>query len=145
VAVLSLGLGIGANTAIFSLVNAVMLRKLPVPEPDQVVQFIYTTSPGWNSTDWNSWFGYPQFERFRDRTQTMSGVVASVPLRRISVTARGGSELSTGEATTGNTFAVLGVNPRLGRLFSSGDDAPGTALVVLSSNYWSGASARIQR
>jgi predicted permease len=136
VAVLSLGLGIGANTAIFSLVNAVMLRKLPVPEPDQVVQFIYTTSPGWNSTDWNSWFGYPQFERFRDRTQTMSGVVASVPLRRISVTARGGSELSTGEATTGNTFAVLGVNPRLGRLFSSGDDAPGTALVVLSSNYW---------
>ncbi len=131
VAVLSLGLGIGANTAIFSLMNAVMLRKLPLPEPDQLVQFIYT-----GPTGWNSWFGYTQFERFRDRTQTLSGVVASVPLRRISVTARGGSELSTGEVTTGNTFAVLGVNPRLGRLLSPMDDAPGSAVVVLSSNYW---------
>jgi hypothetical protein len=131
VAVLSLGLGVGANTAIFSLMNAVMLRTLPVPEPNQLVQFIYT-----GVDNWNSWFGYPQFERFRDRTQTMSGVVASVPLRRVSVTARGGSELSTGEATTGNTFAVLGVNPRLGRLLTSRDDAPDSAVVVLSSNYW---------
>ena len=63
-AVLSLALGIGANTAIFSLLNAVVLRTLPVAEPDRLVQFIYTL-PKSGPNNWNSYFGYRQLERFR--------------------------------------------------------------------------------
>src|SRR5713226_4130172 len=60
-AVLSLALGIGANTAIFSLLNAVVFRMLPVTNPQQLVQFIYTF-PSDGPNNWNSWFGYPEFE-----------------------------------------------------------------------------------
>ena len=71
VAVLSLALGIGANTAIFTLLNAVVLRQLAVPHPQQLVEFTYTF-PSNGPDNWNSWFGYPQFERFRDRASTLA-------------------------------------------------------------------------
>ena len=80
VAVLSLALGIGANTAIFSLLNAVVLRMLPVPEAGQLVQLTYTF-PSNGPNNWNSWFGYPQLKRFRAQSRTLSGVFGGVGLR----------------------------------------------------------------
>src|SRR5690348_5997611 len=78
-AILSLALGIGANTAIFSLLNAVVLRMLPVSDPQQLVQCIYTF-PQNGPNNWNSWFDYPQFERFRERSQTLSGIFGGTGL-----------------------------------------------------------------
>src|SRR3989442_3342914 len=83
-AILSLALGIGANTAIFSLLNAVVLRMLPVTDPQQLVQFTYTL-PLWetNPNNWNSWFGYPQFQRFRAESKTLSGIFGGTPIGRV--------------------------------------------------------------
>jgi predicted permease len=130
-AVLSLALGIGANTAIFSLLNAVVLRMLPVTDPQRLVQFIDTVP-----SDWNSYFGYPQLERFQARSQTMSGVFGRNWLGRVNVLLRGVSGLAQCEAMTGNAFSVLGVTPQYGRLFAAGDDRPDASVAVLSDRYW---------
>src|SRR5207253_7715799 len=76
-ALVSLALGIGANTAIFSLLNAVILRLLPVPDPQQLVQFTYTL-PANGPDNWNGWFGYPHLERFRTQAGTLSGIFGGV-------------------------------------------------------------------
>ena len=130
-AVLSLALGIGANTAIFSLLNAIVLRMLPVPDPQQLVQFTYI-----GPNDWNSYFGYPQLERFQARTRTMSGVFGRNWLGRVDLMLRGASGLAQCEAMTGNAFSVLGMTPQFGRLFSAGDDRPDASVAVLSDRYW---------
>jgi predicted permease len=131
VAVVSLALGIGANTAIFSLLNVVVLRPLPVADPHQLVQFTYTAP-----NDWNSWFGYPQLERFRAEAKTLSGVFGSTGLGRVSVAFRGTSRLGQGDACTDNFFAVLGVRPQYGRFFSVEDDRADAAVAILSDRYW---------
>src|SRR5262245_21829331 len=95
VAILSLAHGMGANTAIFSLLNAVVLRTLPVPGPDQLVQFSYTM-PGPGPNNWNSWMGYPHFERFRAHAKTLSGVFGSVPQSRLNVSFQGSAGLAQG-------------------------------------------------
>ena len=131
-AALSLALGIGANTAIFSLLNAVVLRMLPVRDPQQLVQLTYTGSdPG----SWNSYFDYPQFECFRDRSQTLAAVFARTWLGDMNVLYRGKPGLAQGEAFTDNFFSALGVTPQHGRLFSAGDDTPAST-VVLSDRFW---------
>src|SRR6267378_3830567 len=81
VAILSLALGIGANTAIFSLLNAVVLRLLPLRNPQQLVQFTYTF-PANGPENWNSWFGYPHLERFRMQAGMLSGVFGGVGLNQ---------------------------------------------------------------
>jgi predicted permease len=130
-AVLSLALGIDANTAIFSLLNAVVLRMLPVPDPQQLVQFTYT-----GPNDWNSYFGYPQLERFQARTRTMSGVFGRNWLGRVNLLLRGASGLAQCEVLTGNAFTVLGATPQSGRLFAPADDRPDASVAVLSDRYW---------
>ncbi len=130
-AVLSLALGIGANTAIFSLLNAIVLRMLPVPGPQQLVQLTYT-----GPNDWNSYFGYPQLERFQERTRTMSGVFGRNWLGRVDLMLGGVSSLAQCEALTGNAFTVLGVTPQYGRLFAAGDDRSDASVAVLSDRYW---------
>src|SRR4051812_34299125 len=82
VAVLSLGLGIGANTAIFTLLNALVFRPLPVQQPHQLVQLTYTVPA---TDDWNSYFGYEQFERFRDESKTLSGIFGGTVIGRVNV------------------------------------------------------------
>ena len=135
VALLSLTLGIGANTAIFSLLNAVILRLLPVPDPQQLVQFTYTI-PSSGSDNWNSWFGYPHLERFREQSRTLSGIFGGVSLNRVNVGSHGTAGLAQCDAYTGNFFSVLEVAPQQGRLFVAGDDRPGADVAVLSDGYW---------
>ena len=135
VAILTLALGIGANTAIFSLLNAVVLRLLPVPDPQQLVQFTYTF-PSSGPENWNSFFDYPHLERFREHAGTLSGVFGGVQLNRVNVGWLRTAGLAQADAYTGNFFSVLGVTPQRGRLFVPDDDREGADVAVLSDRYW---------
>lgn len=134
-AVLSLALGIGANTAIFTLLNAVLLRPLPVPDPQQLVQFTYTF-PAEGPRNWNSYFGYPQLERFREQSKTLSGVFGGTSLGRLNVGFRTASGIALGDAFSGNFFQVLGITPQRGRFFSPAEDRADALVVVLSDRFW---------
>lgn len=139
VATLSLALGIGANTAIFSLLSQVMFRTLPVSEPEQLVLF-HTEGEREGSShkdNGESVFSYPMYKDLRDRNQVFSGVIAraSAP---VSMSYQGQTERTRAELVSGNFFDVLGVRAAMGRLFVSDDDgAPGAhPVVVLSHGYW---------
>jgi predicted permease len=137
VAVLSLSIGIGANTAIFSLLNAVVFRSLPVADPEQLVQFT-NTLPLWEtgSSSSRELYGYPQLERFRAQTTTLSGVFGGTRLGRLNVGFRGTSEIAQGDAYSDNFFSVLKVTPQYGRLFTAGEDRAGALIAVISDRYW---------
>ena len=141
VAVLTLALGIGANTAIFSLTDQILLRRLPVRNPEQLVSLRTTGSNQghvWSdSIDDSGMFSYPVYKDLRDRNQTFSNLLARFPTS-VSVSGQGSTELAQAELVSGNYFEMLGVQPALGRVFSASDEtAPGAnALVVLSYGYW---------
>jgi len=142
VALLSLTLGIGANTAIFTLLNAIMLRPLPVQNPQQLVLFGHGRAVG--STDGlpdESWslFSYPFYREFKSRTQAFSGVtaVSSIQFRTHASIAGAPLELLRIDLVSGNYFSVLGVPPALGRTLSEADDrAPGAGPVAVVSYAW---------
>jgi predicted permease len=131
VVVLSLALGIGANTAIFTLLNALVLRMLPVDHPEQLVQFSYTDPSGVNS-----WTSYPLFDRIRQQGRELAGVFAVSGTGRLNAGAKGRYDLAEGETVTGGFFPTLGVRPMLGRLLSNDDDRPGNAVAVISYGFW---------
>src|SRR5579863_7224748 len=140
VAVLTLALGIGANTAIFSLTDQVLLRLLPVERPKELVVLRSPgPSPGrnWNDGPGGTSFSYPAYKDLRDQNQVLAGLIARFSTQ-VSVVAQGSSELATGELVTGNYFRVLGVQPTMGRVFGAEDEtAPGAnSVVVLSHGYW---------
>jgi predicted permease len=135
VAVLSLALGIGANTAIFSVIDALMLRVLPVRSPDQLVLF----SEGGDV----AFLAYPAYEKFRDHADVFSGIAAICLLDRSNVTINGpGGGLDAATVgvglVSGTYFSTLGINPVLGRTFSADDDRVpgGHPLAVISHDYW---------
>ncbi len=132
VAVGTLALGIGANTAIFSLINAVMLRKLPVRNPHELVQLTTVGPYGVSS------FSYPGFKRLRDENHVFSGMLAIGWLNGLDATVNGESESVLGRIVSGNFFSLLGVNPVRGRIFSSEDDQTprGSPVAVISYDYW---------
>jgi putative ABC transport system permease protein len=140
IAVITLALGIGANTAIFSLTDQVLLRMLPVGHPKELV---ILRSPGpspgrnWNDGPGGTSFSYPAYKDLRDQNQVLSGLLARFSTQ-VSVAAQGSSELANGELVTGNYFDVLEVQPALGRVFGKEDEtAPGAnPVVVLSYGYW---------
>jgi putative ABC transport system permease protein len=131
VAVLSLALGIGANTAIFSLINTLMLRPLPVEQPQQLVEFLnqYPGDPPLNGFSWQS------YEYFRDRNHVFSGITGVHP-SRLNVRGEGlEPEIVDCESAIGNFFQVLGLKPAIGRLFAPLDDRignPASAIAVVS-------------
>lgn len=132
VAVLSLGLGIGANTAIFSLINTVLLRPLPVAKPGQLVSL--------NNTEENHSFpsfSYPNYKDIRDRNEAFSDLIA-YRFTPLSMSHDGINERVWGYEVTGNYFKALGVNAALGRLISPDDDgAPGAnPVAVISYKSW---------
>ena len=136
IVILTLGLGIGANTAIFSLMDQVLLRLLPVKNPRELVQL---DGPGTFSgrTVNDRTFSYPMYVDFRDRNDVFSGLVARFAVSA-TLTQRGQAERVSVELISGNTFDVLGTAPFIGRIFTQDDDrAPGAhPVVVLSHDYW---------
>ena len=132
-AVTSLALGIGANTAIFSLVNAVLLRPLPVKEPSQLIVVDGTVH---NGTDF-SIQSYPNYKEYRDRNDVFSGVIA-YRFVVISLSHNGNNERAWGLLVSGNYFDVLGVRPILGRGFLPEEDQTRGAqpVVILSYSSW---------
>jgi predicted permease len=136
VVVLTLALGIGANTAIFSLTDQLLLRLLPVRDPQQLVVL---DGPGafQGRTFNNGTFSYPMYRDFRDRTTVFSGVIARFPTPLTMMT-EGQAERVSGELVTGNYFEVLGVGAQIGRTLTPADDTTpgGHPVAVLSHNYW---------
>ncbi len=130
VAVLSLALGIGANTAIFSILNAVMLRSLPVEDPAQLVQIV---------TGEISSYTNPLWEQIRDRQTGFSGMLAYSGTR-FDLSSGGVSEPVEGIWVSGGYFRVLGVSALRGRLFTKDDDRRGGgnsgAVAVISYAFW---------
>ncbi len=147
VAVLSLALGIGANTAIFTLINAVLLKSLPVSEPDRLVLFADTNSEGTSLGDppTGEWqlFSHALYERFRDHNESFQGLCAFrsgenwLSVRMEGVPPGDAAAQAVGHLVSGNYFEVLGVKVTMGRVFVSDDDAPGArAVAVISHKYW---------
>jgi predicted permease len=133
-AVLSLALGIGANTAIFSLFHALMLRLLPVERPQELVS-LYRTG-GWGKAT----SSYPLYREIAKRADLFTGVIARTGVDKVRFSPRSGAreEYAQREFVSGNYFAVLGVAPALGRVFTDEDDrTPGAhPLAVLSYDLW---------
>jgi len=144
-AILTLALGMGANTAVFSVMNAVLLRSLPVFEPNRLVH-IETSNPprGTGTVDTHQTLSYPVYDAMRRQTGALSAVMAYVPLSNTKVAVRYGAEpeVAEGEMVSGAFFSGLGVNLPLGRGFSSQDETDHAPLAVLSSNYWTRRFAR---
>ena len=136
VAVLSLAFGIGANTAIFTLVDQVLLRLLPVKDPQQLV-LLWGRGPHYGSNNGRYKLSYPMYEDFRDHNQIFSGMFCRWETS-MSVSSDGRTERVDGELVSGTYFPVLGVGAALGRLFTAEDDkTPGGApYAVLSYRYW---------
>jgi len=142
-AVLTLALGIGATTAIFSLMDQALLRSLPVRDPQQLVLLEATPYKVWNGdTDTNggdpeAYFSYPMYRWLRDRNQVFSGLIAMFQTQA-GVTWHNHSELVNAELVSGNYFDVLGVKPAVGGLLTQADDRVenGDPVAVLSFDYW---------
>ena len=140
VAILALALGIGANTAIFSVMNAVVLRLLPVHEPDRVFNLSCDGQPNGagNTGETETSFSVLVFEQMRKQTQIFSDVMAYVPMGFNKIAVRIGNvpEEAAGEMVSGNYFSGLGVSAECGRLLSPADEQEHSQTVVLSHRFW---------
>jgi putative ABC transport system permease protein len=135
IAVLSLGLGIGANTAIFSLIHTLMLRLLPVRDPQQLVELLnkYPGEPHVNGFSWQSYL------HFRDNNHVLTALIGSSPAHLTVRAERFDPEIVDGEYVVSNFFPVLGVTPAVGRLIGPEDDATAAAapaVAIVSWSYW---------
>jgi len=133
IAVVTLALGVGANSVIFSLVNSLLLRPLPVEKPERLAA-VYTSD--FSSTQYGA-SSYPDYVDFRDRNQVFSGMVAFT-ITPFSLNVDGTNERAFGEVVSGNYFSTLGVTPALGRGFLPEEDLkPGErAVAVISHKLW---------
>src|SRR5450759_4188668 len=133
VAVLSLALGIGANTAIFTLVNQLILQLLPVRDPAQLV-LLTARGQHYGSNNGQNAISYPMYQDFRDKNEVFQGMFCRFS-NPFSLSYEGRTELVQGELVSGNYFPVLGVGAALGRVFTAQDDLiqSGHPLAVLSS------------
>ena len=149
-AVLTLALGIGANTSVFTVVSAVLLRTLPVNRPEELVMFHWLRlpdpmvesysgygRPGPNGAGVRTSFSLLTLERFRDQSSTLAQVFAIAPLRDASVSADGQTDAVTADLVSGSYFAGLGVPAARGRVLTDADDRiEAEAVAVISHRYW---------
>ena len=151
VVVLSLALGIGANTALFTAVNGMLLTKIPVKDPDSLVRLrwmgrndMVTSSSdygfverGPDGQNVRTTFSYPMYQQLVADNRTMTDLFACAPQGRVSVFVDGQAELASAFLSSGNYYRMLGVQARLGRSITPEDDTPTAAPVaVISSKYW---------
>jgi putative ABC transport system permease protein len=131
VAALSLALGIGANTAIFSMVNIILLKPVPVSEPDRLVSvfMLDQRNPG------NLPFSHLNYKDVRDQNQVFSGM-AAFAFAQLNWSNGAESEQIPAQVVSGNYFSLLGVEPALGRAFAPDEDEKATPVVVLSHGFW---------
>ena len=144
-AILTLALGVGANTAVFSVMNAVLLKSLPVTDPNRLVYLRTSDAPrGTGTIDSNETFSYPVYHALRQQSGGLSPVIAYVPLSNSKVAVRYGTEPeeAEGDMVSGTFFSGLGVNLPLGRGFSADDEAHHAPIAVISYNYWTRRFAR---
>ena len=135
-AVLSLGLGIAANTSIFTLVDQVLLRLLPVDNARELVQFrMEGGRVGSQNGDGLHTFSHPMYVAFRDRNTVFSGITGQYTERLSALADERGEMVETGWVA-GNFFQVLGVKPHIGRVLASDDDVSRSAVVVLQYDFW---------
>jgi predicted permease len=151
IVILSLALGIGANTALFSAVNGLLLRKIPVRDPDSLVRLRYAgkndmatdssdygpSNPTADGTMVRVTFSYPMFQQFRADNHTMSDVLACAPIGRVNLSVDGVSEIATASQVTGNYFQMLGVPAIAGRTLAPDDDkADAAPVAVIAARFW---------
>src|SRR6266700_7962516 len=140
VAVITLALGIGANTAIFTLLDQALLRSLPVKEPNRLTVLRFSgDDTGSTHARGNSdlEFSYPMYRDLRDRNSVLNGAIAT-SWAQVGVQWHNQPDLADAELVSGNYFDVLGLQPALGRLLVASDDVTenGNPLAVVSFNYW---------
>ena len=150
VAAISLALGIGANTAVFSVVDALLLRTLPVKDPEELVMFDWLRTPD-SMVAGYSGYGRPgpaglgvrtsfsalTVERFREHTTTLSAVFAFSPAGTLNVVADRQADTASGLFVSGDYYAGLGVQALVGRTLSASDDRPqAEPVAVISHRYW---------
>jgi predicted permease len=150
IAVLSLALGLGANTALFSVVDAVLLKKLPVKEPDRLVLFKSLTASGFSYGGYNgntnldpatgmtvaTSFPYQTFARLREQQSVVSELFAFANVQ-VNVNVDGQADVGRAQVISGNYFSGLGVQPFLGRaIIDSDDQAAASPVMVISHGYW---------
>ena len=136
VAVLSLALGIGANTAIFTLVYQLILQPLPVRNPEQIVM-LAGRGKHYGGNNGPDRLSYPMYQEIRDKNAVFSGMFCTNP-NSVSASFQGSSELIGADFVSGNFFPVLGITAAAGRVFTASDDLiqGGHPLAVLSHGYW---------
>ena len=139
--IVTLALGIGANTAIFTIFDQVLLRMLPVRQPKELVRFEwsggYSGSASSFGGDIGNYFSYPMYKDLRDKNTVFTGMLAAVRAG-VGVSWHDQAENEDAEIVSGNYFDLLGLQPRLGRLMTPADDTAKNAnpVVVLSYDYW---------
>ncbi|MGC1416114.1 MAG: ABC transporter permease [Candidatus Acidiferrum sp.] len=157
IAVATLALGIGANTAIFSLLNAVMLQSIPVRNPQELVVLRWSArahpqnagSSSFGDCQWTKWtdkvsgscsFSYPMFTAIREHSDVFSAIGAFAGPAQLDLTGNGMASIARGEVVSGDYFQTLGVPAAAGRTIEPLDERPGAeGVAVLSYSYWQGA------
>jgi len=140
-AIVTLALGIGATTAIFTMFDQVLLRMLPVEKPQELVRFEWHGSFSGSMSsfggDIGNYYSYPMYKDLRDQNRVFSGMLATVRTS-LGISWHNQAEDERAEIVSGNYFQVLGLRPVAGRLFNSGDETAKNAnpVVVLSYDYW---------
>jgi len=153
---LSLALGIGANTALFTAVNGLMLQSVPVPEPQRLVRLLWAgdndmvrNQSGYGfvapigGPNTNASFSYASYQQLRAANQTLTDLLAAAPMGGFNVVIDGQAELASALGVSGNYFEVLQVPALIGRTLNDEDDTPSAApVVVISEAYWRRRFAR---
>ena len=137
-AILSLALGIGANTAIFTLTNQILLRLVPVKDPARLVAFHWTGQfIGGSTRGYEDSFSYPMYADLHGSSSAFTGIAAQFQ-DNVDVADKGPAERAAAELVSGNYFDVLGVQPAIGRTLTPDDDRlkGGEPYVMLSFDYW---------